>query len=107
MWLKKHFALPALVLCAAQLASADTIQLKDKAAVTGKILADKPDAVVVDVGYTVLVVPRNVIAGISKVDEATPQIEPVASNAIVNVNTPPQFYTVASRPGTPRDVSSL
>jgi serine protease Do len=107
MWLKNYFALPAVVLCAAQFASADTIQLKDKAAVTGKILADKPDAVVVDVGYTVLVVPRNVISGISKADELAPQIEPVASNNIVTVNTPPQFYTVISRPGAARDVSTL
>jgi serine protease Do len=42
-------------------AFADTIQLKDKAAITGKILARKHDQVVVDVGYTVLVVPRNQI----------------------------------------------
>ena len=43
-------------------AFADTIQLKDKAAVTGRVLAEKPDQVVVDVGYTVLVIPRNQVA---------------------------------------------
>ena len=57
MSLKKHFAWLALVFCIANFASADTLQLKDKAAVTGKILAEKPDAIVMDVGYTVLVVP--------------------------------------------------
>jgi len=42
-------------------ALADTIQLKDKASITGKVLARKRDQVVVDVGYTALVIPRNQI----------------------------------------------
>ncbi len=63
---------------------------------------------VVDVGYTVLVVPRNVIAGISKVGATVAaQIEPVASNAIVSVNTPSLFYSATTRTGTARDVSTL
>ena len=66
MSLKKYFALSVLLFCGLRLAYADVIQLKDQAAVTGKILTEKPDSVVVDVGYTVLVVPRNVIASISK-----------------------------------------
>ena len=65
MSLKNYFTLLVLVLGAANLTVADTIQLKDKAAVTGIILAEKPDAVVVDVGYTVLVVPRSFIGGSS------------------------------------------
>ena len=77
MSLKKHLPWLALIFCAANFAFADTIQLKDKAAVTGKILAEKPDAVVVDVGYTVLVVPRSSIASIARTDAATPQIRPV------------------------------
>ena len=36
MSLKMHFVLPVLICCAAGVASADTIKLKDKAAVTGK-----------------------------------------------------------------------
>ena len=72
MSLKKHLVLPVLLFCGLRLAWADVIQLKDQAAVTGKILAEKPDSVVVDVGYTVLVVPRNVIAGISKSGIAAP-----------------------------------
>ena len=66
MSLKKYFALQALLFCSLCLASADVIQLKDQATVTGKILTEKPDSVAVDVGYTVLVVPRNAIATISK-----------------------------------------
>jgi serine protease Do len=38
---------------------AATVELKGKASVTGKILAEKKDTIVVDIGYTVLVIPRN------------------------------------------------
>ena len=104
MLLKKQFAWLALVFCAANFASADTIQLKDKAAVTGKILAEKPDAIVVDVGYTVLVVPRSSIANIAKTDTATPQ---TSVTAMANPIGSPQFY-YANLLATPaRDVSSL
>jgi serine protease Do len=48
------------------LASAETIQLKDQASVSGKILAEKRDQVVVDLGFTVLSIPKSSIAKISK-----------------------------------------
>jgi serine protease Do len=54
------------ILGAAPWAIADLIQLKDKASVTGKVLTEKKDQVVVDVGYTVLVIPRNQVLKISK-----------------------------------------
>jgi len=107
MSLKKQFAGLALVLCAAHLASADTIQLKDKAAVTGTVLAEKPDAVVVDVGYTVLVVPRSSIAGISKTATATPSVATAVSNAVAGFNVPPQFYYSTLLTSPAHDVSSL
>src|SRR5580658_8673424 len=69
MSFKKHFALPVLIFCTASVACADTIQLKDQAAVTGKILAEKSDSVIVDVGYTVLVIPRSAVERISKANE--------------------------------------
>jgi serine protease Do len=43
---------------------AATVQLKDKAAVTGKILAEKRDQIVIDIGYTVLVIPRNQVVAL-------------------------------------------
>src|SRR5439155_15473103 len=49
---------------------AEVIQLRDKAAIVGKILAEKKDQVVVDLGYTVVVVPKNQIVGVTK--EAAP-----------------------------------
>src|SRR5437879_5381048 len=58
----KRFALVILFsLSAFSFVYADTVQLKDKAAITGKILARKRDQIAIDIGYTVLVVPRNQI----------------------------------------------
>ncbi len=105
MWLNKQFVLPALLLCGAQLVSADTIQLKGNDTVTGTILAEKPDSVVVDVGYTVLVVPRNVITKISKVAGVVAP-EAAAPNPLVGVNAP-QFYSADARPLPVRDVQDL
>jgi len=67
-----------IVTCAAfvgglQLATADTVQLKDKANVTGKILAEKRDMIVVDVGYTVLTIPRSAVVRVTKDSDAEPK----------------------------------
>ena len=48
---------------------ADEIQLRDKSAVTGRVVAEKPDQVFVDVGYTVLGVPRAAIVKIVRAEE--------------------------------------
>ena len=102
MSLKKQFVLPALMFCAATLACADTVQLKDKDAVTGKILAEKPDAV--DVGYTVLVIPRNDVEKISRAGEVLP---PAAAAINPLLNVAPQFYTANALATPARDVSDL
>src|SRR5581483_10919545 len=69
MSLKRNILLFAAALGAWQFAAADTVQLKDKAAITGKILTEKSDSVAVDVGYTVLVVPRNAITKVEKAND--------------------------------------
>ena len=66
--LRARLLLSALVACGLSCVRADTIQLKDKAAVTGKVLAEKPDHIAVDIGYTVLVIPRSQVAAIVKDD---------------------------------------
>lgn len=48
---------------------AEVIQLRDKAAVTGRILAEKRDLIVVDVGYTVLTVPKNQVVRVLRDEE--------------------------------------
>lgn len=47
----------------------DTLQLPENASITGRILADKTDVVVVDVGYTVLTVPKKDIVRVQKTAE--------------------------------------
>src|SRR5438105_5104963 len=44
----------------------ETVQLRDKTSITGKILAEKKEQLVVDLGFTVLVVPRNQVSKISR-----------------------------------------
>jgi len=73
--LKKCACLLTFVAIGLQILCADTIQLREKAAVTGKILTEKKDQVVVDLGFTVLAVPRSQILKISK-DDATPIVKP-------------------------------
>ena len=91
MSFNKFFVGLALMLCGLQAAFADTIQLKGNDAVTGKILVEKPDAVVVDVGYTVLVVPRGAIVKISQADSTLTRLATTGS-PLLGVNTPAQFY---------------
>ena len=61
-------------------ASAEVVVLKEKAAVTGKILAEKRDLVIVDLGYTVLTIPRAQIARILKEEDEKPA-KPAKSKA--------------------------
>jgi serine protease Do len=51
-------------------AATDVVELREQAAISGKILAEKRDHVVVDVGYTVLTIPRNAITTITRGAEA-------------------------------------
>ena len=103
MSLKTHFVLSVLICCAACAASADTIKLKDKAAVSGKVLAEKSDALVVDIGYTVLVIPRSSI--ISRTADATVKTT-LGTLPAAGVNAP-QFYTVDAQMSPVRDVQDL
>jgi len=100
MSLKKHLVIAALLGGSALFAAADTIQLKDAAAVTGKILAEKADALVVDLGYTVLQIPRAAITGVTKAS-------PAGAAVVVPPSATGQFYAATTKTSAPRDVSSL
>jgi len=76
----------AFILCALT-ASATTVQLKDKAAVTGKILAEKHDQIIVDIGYTVLVIPRSQIVKLLS-DDVLPSKTALATPAPTAAMTP-------------------
>jgi serine protease Do len=77
--LKQSVVAVFLTFCAFQSAFCDTIQLKDKSAIVGTVVAEKRDQVAVDVGYTILLVPRNEIVKISKNDGSVPPPRPAPS----------------------------
>ena len=77
------------------LALADVVQLKDKASLTGRILAEKPDQVVVDIGYTVLVVPRSEVEKISRSESSSLPAPKTAAPSTVRKNL---YYTAAVLP---------
>ena len=106
-------------------AIADTVQLRDKATVSGKIIAEKKDIVVVDLGYTVISVPRKEIAKIIRAEDdeskttaratsSTPTTKPsppaVVAGVPANSTTEGQaggLYSVATGPLPERSVREL
>lgn len=97
--------------CALSIAPADTIQLKEKAAVTGTILSEKHDQVAIDVGYTVLVIPRSQILKILRAgtahEESAPAAKVVPTMTAPPTDLAPGFYTSDATPapaGTVRDL---
>jgi len=109
--LRKSWLFFLINLCGVQMGFTDTIQLKEKAAITGKILSEKRDQVVVDVGYTVLLIPRNQIAKVSKSDEDEASAKASKSSASNESKdfavTKPSFYSSPSRQAPVRSVRDL
>ena len=113
--LRPCLILSTLVACSLASARADTIQLKDKAAVVGTVLAEKPDQIVVDVGYTVLVIPRNQVVRIVKGDTpAAPTSKPgrgqktaPVSDATEVTQPKPGFYLAPNKAASIRSVRDL
>jgi serine protease Do len=112
--LRPYLFLSALVACSLPSVLADTIQLKDKAAITGKVLVEKSDQIVVDVGYTVLVIPRNQVVKIFKNEAAAPAAKPsrgpkttVASGPTEMAEPQPGFYWAPNKPAPVRTVLEL
>ena len=100
----------ALWMAGFSVAAADVLQLKDKASITGQILAEKRDQVVVDLGYTVLIVPRNQITKIS-LDEAPDPAKGKPRKATPPVLPPAEsksgLFQSASAPPPERSVREL
>ena len=103
--------------CGLPWAMADTVQLKqDKAAVIGKVVAEKSDQLFVDIGYTVLAIPRAQILKVLKSDEI-PQpsaktasvVRPVTAESSTRAAAEPKsgFYHSDGRSATPRSVREL
>lgn len=111
--LKKCFLLLLAIGCGLPLAQAETLQLKDKVSVTGKILAEKRDQVYVDLGFTVLTVPRSQIMRILKADapETTGKLTVVKASLETEtrpaVESKPGFYSANGNKGAAHSVREL
>jgi serine protease Do len=97
-----------------QQACADTIELKEKSAIVGKVIAEKPDQVAVDVGYTVLVIPRTQVVKILRDNTLVPAIKPPAPPPNGGGALPggagesrSAFYSAPARPEAARTVLEL
>ncbi len=102
----------ALILLGMQTVLADTIQLKEKSAITGKILSEKRDQVAVDVGYTVLVIPRSQISKILKADDTEPMTKVAVKTAMPaeskdSIESKPGFYSAPGKRPPIRNVRDL
>ncbi len=92
-----------------------TVQLKDKVSVTGRILAEKKDVIIVDLGYTVLTIPKKEVVRILSGDatvgmpakiETSPRV-PAPVPASVTADPQSSFYNVAKTPPPERSVREL
>lgn len=97
----------ALVLAERSAAGADVLQLKDQAVINGRILAEKPDQIAVDIGYTVLVVPRNQIVNISRTDAAKPETDSAADASVLSTEAKATLFHAASSSKQERSVREL
>lgn len=61
---------------------ADVLLLADKASIAGRIVAEKPDSIFVDVGYTVISVPRSQVVEIRRDVPAEPPAAGGAGNPV-------------------------
>jgi serine protease Do len=116
MSLKKVLNIIAVTVLCVAATRADVIELKDAASVSGKILAERKDSVVVDVGYTVLVIPRSSVLKIHSGEtsaQTTPAItkKKTSPAAPIATATPSQpnngLYTVGNKSGGEKNVRDL
>ena len=83
---------------------AETIQLKDSVSITGRILTEKADFVVVDLGFNVLTIPRTHISKILQQDEAS---SAVATAPAAVPGTKAGLYQGATRGRVEKSVREL
>jgi len=94
-----------LLLLSCATVPAATVELKGKASVTGTILAEKSDQIIIDIGYTVLIIPRSQVLRLLHDNEAAAKamVAPMPAPAPV-IQTAPEsvpaagsdFYRTAS-----------
>src|SRR5512134_2011999 len=94
-----RIATVAALLGGLSVASAEVVLLKDKATVIGKILAEKKDLIVVDIGYTVMSIPRSQIVRLVKEDETlVREAKPTKGRASAAARFSPVAPSTATKP---------
>ncbi len=95
------------------IASADELQLRDKSSITGRILAEKTDQVFVDLGYTVIAVPRTQITNILRTSDKSTSAKKT-TDPVAKASVPPaaatdtkNLFTVNTTPPPERSVREL
>jgi serine protease Do len=100
--LKKHVVVGFAAVALAGPLPAETLKLKDNASLTGRILAEKPDQVVVDLGYTVITVPRDQITEVVRDGHPAADSTPASSpNSGAAAETPNVSRIYAQAHGDP------
>jgi serine protease Do len=112
MWLRKAWGAGVIAALSINVGATDVVELKDSAAVTGKVLAEKRDAVIVDLGFTVLVIPRSAVKKIRPATAAANPAQGASNPRPVFSEVPPgategAFYQVGQRAGAERNVRDL
>lgn len=100
----------ALLVGGFQALNADTIQLRDNASVSGSILAEKHDQVVIDLGFTVLTIPRAEIIKISKGEASETSIGSGSKSGLLSpsfIDKRSGIYHTAATPPPTREVREL
>jgi len=111
--LKKSVVLPVIFLCGALAGQADTVQLKEKSTVTGKIIGENRKEIVLDLGYTFLTIPRDQIAKILKSQTSAPETAPTAAKLpepeipAVASDSQAHFYVAPNKPGPASNVRDM
>lgn len=87
--------------------AADTLELKDNASIKGRILSEKPDQVAVDVGYTVLVVPRSSIQKITTAEKPAGAPETQNQTPPASAKIKPGFFQSGKMDAAEKTVREL
>lgn len=85
----------------------DTVHLKDRASITGQIVAEKADQVAVDIGYTILMVPRAHIEKIVTGEPAGEGAGPDKPEAAPQNLAGQTLYRISSQPKAEQTVQEL
>lgn len=99
----------AACICGPLALSGDEVQLRDKAAVTGRILAEKPDQVIVDLGFTVLAIPRAQIVKVVRGDGVPGggAADPKRTSSLAPTESRRGLYSTYTTPPVERSVREL